>query len=132
MTKYGTLSTTSRGRTGTTAVVNKSDDLSQPRYENLATAAGTKISTVMRNVLTDGKDVVITQPDPKRQEDRARVMRILGNAGNNLNQIARHLNILSKQGDLRYSEVVHYLYLLENIEAQFNVTLQIYNHADPG
>ena len=101
------------------------------RYENLATAAGTKISTVMRNVLTDGKDVVITQPDPKRQEDRARVMRILGNAGNNLNQIARHLNILSKQGDLRYSEVVHYLYLLENIEAQFNVTMQIYNHADP-
>lgn len=102
------------------------------RYENIAASAGTKISTVMRNVLTNGKDVVITQPDPKRQGDRARVMRILGNAGNNLNQIARHLNILSKQGDLRYSEAVHYLYLLENIEAQFNVTLQIYNHADPG
>lgn len=101
------------------------------RYEKIAAAAGTKISTVMRNVLTDGKDVVITQPDPKRQEDRARVMRILGNAGNNLNQIARHLNILSKQGDLRYSEAVHYLYLLENIEARFNVTMQIYNHADP-
>ena len=85
------------------------------RYENIAASAGTKISTVMRNVLTNGKDVVITQPDPKRQGDRARVMRILG-----------------KQGDLRYSEAVHYLYLLENIEAQFNVTLQIYNHANPG
>ena len=59
------------------------------RYENIAASAGTKISTVMRNVLTNGKDVVITQPDPKRQGDRARVMRILGNAGNNLNQIAR-------------------------------------------
>ena len=102
------------------------------RYEHIAKTADMTISAVLRKVLAEDKEIVITQPDPKRQEDRARVMRILGNAGNNLNQIARHLNILSKQGDLRYSEAVHYLYLLENIEAQFNVTLQIYNHADPG
>ena len=57
-------------------------------------------------------------------------MRMLGNAGNNLNQIARHLNTIAKKRDVEFDDVLGGFNLLANIEAELALILELYKYAD--
>ena len=62
------------------------------RFEESAQQANVRVSDVLRAALSGRGDIVIHEQDSESKARRAKLMRMLGNAGNNLNQIARYLN----------------------------------------
>lgn len=102
------------------------------KYEQLAAEANISISSLLRQMLSGKQRVTIRGVDAETRAERARLMRALGNAGNNLNQIARHLNILAKKGELDYGQAIHFLRIIDTIEARLSIFLEAYNNADQG
>lgn len=100
------------------------------RYEKIAADANISISSLLRQMLSGKKRITIHSVDADARAERARLLRAMGNAGNNLNQIARHLNILAKKGELDYGRAIHFLCILDTIEARLNLFLETYDNAD--
>ena len=100
------------------------------KFEDAAQQANVRVSDILRAALSGGGEVVIHEHDSESKERRAKLMRMLGNAGNNLNQIARHLNTIAKKRDVEFDDVLGGFNLLANIEAELALILELYKYAD--
>lgn len=99
------------------------------KYENLAKNTGSNVSEVLRTALTDKADkITIRSQDPRVKKHQARIIRMMANAGNNLNQIARHLNTLHLRGELTFYTVKSSLLTLENIQEELNNLNRYYSN----
>ena len=87
------------------------------QYENLAQQSNKSMSFVLRQVLTEkSKKVCIQRDDTELKTLMAQRIRLLSNTGNNINQIAKHLNTLKNRNELSAESAIHYLRILETIE----------------
>lgn len=101
------------------------------RYESIASESNISMSELLRGLFCDDRNITIQQRDPLAKERLAQIMRMHGNAGNNINQIARHLNVLAKKDQMTYQTAIHYLRLLDRIELQFSLAMEAF-HAHQG
>lgn len=100
------------------------------KFEDAAQQANVRVSDILRAALSGLGEVVIHEHDSESKKRRAKLMRMLGNAGNNLNQIARHLNTIAKKRDVELDDVLGGFNLLANIEAELALILELYKYAD--
>lgn len=100
------------------------------RFEDAARQANVRVSDILRAALSGRGEVVIHERDSESKARRAKLMRMLGNAGNNLNQIAKHLNVIAKKRDVELDDVLGGFSILANIEGELALILELYNHAD--
>lgn len=90
------------------------------KYERLACESGLKTSEVVRRALMKTN---LKLPSKEGVKNQLAVMRLMSKTSNNINQIAHHLNTLNLQDKLEYDEFIHYLRLLDSIEAQNHLLL---------
>lgn len=100
-----------------------SDEL-QEKYAAIADQTGNTLSEVIRQVLLESNPQFI---DKLAIEDRLRIIRLISKSSNNLNQIARQLNSLALYNQLHYDQCIHYLRILDTIEAQQHIFLKMFN-----
>lgn len=96
------------------------------KFEDAAQQANVRVSDILRAALSGRGEVVIHEHDGESKKQRAKLMRMLGNAGNNLNQIARHLNTIAKKRDVELDDVLGGFNLLADIEAELALILELY------
>ena len=96
-------------------------------YEQLAKDSGESMSLVLRKALVEAKPVFRAREPAFVREDRIKALHYLSKSSNNINQVAKHLNILSLQGRLSYEECAHYLRVLDTIAAGFTRALRIFD-----
>lgn len=92
----------------------------EQRFRELSISSGKSMSFVLRECLAKSKPVFREAMPVCLQKERLRALRIMANAGNNLNQVARHLNTLNLKNELNYDDAIHYLRLLDTIEARLH------------
>lgn len=91
----------------------------------IAEDSGKPISFIIRNCLQSSRPVFRGRVPVAVQRDRLTALRYLQKSSNNLNQIARHLNTLNLKHELSYENTIHYLKILDTIEAQMNLCLRL-------
>lgn len=118
--------------------MSSTDNLSRPfavrlpsekavEYEQLSRDSGESMSVVLRKVLTEASPVFYSRVPVSAQEDRIKALHYLSKSSNNINQVAKHLNILNLQDRLTYQECAHYLRVLDTIAAGFTRALRIFD-----
>lgn len=65
--------------------------------------------------------------DKLTAKDRLEAIRLISKSSNNLNQIAKQLNSLALRNQLNYEESIHYLRILDTIEAQQHCFLRLFD-----
>ena len=96
-------------------------------YEQLAKDSGESMSLVLRKALVEAKPVFRAREPAFVREDRIKALHYLSKSSNNINQVAKNLNILKKKNKLVYEECTHYLRVLDTIAAALNHTLRIFD-----
>ena len=91
----------------------------------IAEDSGKPISFIIRDCLQSSRPVFRGRVPVAVQRDRLLALRYLQKSSNNLNQIARHLNTLPLKHELSYENTIHYLKILDTIEAQMNLCLRL-------
>lgn len=97
----------------------------EDRLKSLASETGKTMSAVIRECLQNSRPVFRGRVPAAVQQDRLTALRYLQKSSNNLNQIARHLNTLNLKRELSYENTIHYLKILDTIEAQMNLCLRL-------
>lgn len=85
------------------------------------------ISAVLRECLLNSRPVFKAAIPVTVQKDRLEAIRLISKSSNNLNQIARHLNSLALRNQLSFSESIHFLRILDTIEAQHHRFLRLFD-----
>lgn len=85
------------------------------------------MSAVLRRALSESKPVFKAAIPVSLQEERVQAIRLLRKSSNNLNQIARHLNTLALKNELNYAKSIHYLRILDTIEAQQHILVRLFD-----
>ncbi len=90
------------------------------KLDALAEETGQNYSTLIRNSLIKFNPKL---PSKEVLKNQLLVMRLMRKTSNNINQIAHHLNSLNLQDKLEYKEFIHYLRILDTIEAELHLLL---------
>ncbi|MBS9783425.1 MAG: plasmid mobilization relaxosome protein MobC [Pasteurella sp.] len=90
------------------------------KFDSLAKETGLNYSVLMRNALMKANPKL---PSKEGLKNQLQIIRLMSKSSNNINQIAHHLNSLNLQGKLEYNEFIHYLRILDTIEAQQHLLL---------
>lgn len=93
----------------------------------LSKESGKTISSVLRECLLSSHPVIRSRTPVALQQDRLTALRLLQKSSNNINQVARSLNTLNLKNELTYEQSLHYLHLLDTIEARMNICLGLFN-----
>lgn len=121
-----------------TDVKEKKENLSKPyklrlpanlerNFLDLSQNTNMTMSAVLRRALSESKPVFKAAIPVSLQEERVQAIRLLRKSSNNLNQIARHLNTLALKNELNYAKSIHYLRILDTIEAQQHILVRLFD-----
>lgn len=97
------------------------------RMQTLSKKTGKSMSAILRTCLQETKPVFRGRTPIALQQDRLTALRLLQKSSNNINQVARSLNTLNLKNELTYEQSLHYLHLLDTIEARMNICLGLFN-----
>lgn len=99
----------------------------EKQFLEIAKGSNMALSAVLRKALLESKPVFKAAVPVSLQEERVQAIRLLRKSSNNLNQIARHLNTLALRNELNYAKSIHYLRILDTIEAQQHILVRLFD-----
>jgi predicted DNA-binding protein len=86
--------------------------------EAISEKTNTKPAVVMRKLLTESRPIIKSKESKSTAKDRMTVIFHLNKTGNNINQIAKALNILMLAGEYESEVFLKYLRLLDKISLE--------------